>query len=119
MKDLTPDRATLDPIEIASIDEIRSLQLDRLKWSVRHAYDNVPMYKQRFDEAGVHPDDLQSLADLSKFPSPTRATCATTIPSASSPCRVSRSCACTRPPAPPASRPSWVTPQAIFPTGPT
>jgi phenylacetate-CoA ligase len=68
MKDLTPDRATLDPIEIESIDEIRSLQLDRLKWSVRHAYDNVPMYKQRFDEAGVHPDDLQSLSDLSKFP---------------------------------------------------
>ncbi|MBV7378824.1 phenylacetate--CoA ligase PaaK [Maritimibacter dapengensis] len=68
MKDLTPDRATLDPIEIASIDEIRALQLDRLKWSVRHAYDNVPMYKQRFDEAGVHPDDLQSLSDLSKFP---------------------------------------------------
>ncbi|MEC7764855.1 MAG: phenylacetate--CoA ligase PaaK [Pseudomonadota bacterium] len=68
MKDLTPDRATLDPIEIASIDEIRSLQLDRLKWSVRHAYDNVPMYKQRFDEAGVHPDDLQTLADLAKFP---------------------------------------------------
>ncbi|MAM61576.1 phenylacetate--CoA ligase PaaK [Maritimibacter sp. UBA3975] len=68
MKDLTPDRATLDPIEIASIDEIRALQLDRLKWSVRHAYDNVPMYKQRFDAAGVHPDDLQQLSDLAKFP---------------------------------------------------
>ncbi|MBV7409302.1 phenylacetate--CoA ligase PaaK [Maritimibacter sp. DP1N21-5] len=68
MKDLTPDRATLDPIEIASLDEIRALQLDRLKWSVRHAYDNVPMYRTRFDEAGVHPDDLQSLSDLAKFP---------------------------------------------------
>lgn len=68
MKDLSPDRATLDPIEIASIDEIRSLQLDRLKWSLRHAYDNVPMYKQRFDDAGVHPDDLQQLSDLAKFP---------------------------------------------------
>lgn len=68
MKDLTPNKADLDPIEIASIDEIRSLQLERLKWSVRHAYDNVPMYKQRFDEAGVHPDDLQQLSDLSKFP---------------------------------------------------
>ncbi|MFD0911821.1 phenylacetate--CoA ligase PaaK [Ruegeria arenilitoris] len=68
MKDLTPNKADLDPIEIASIDEIRSLQLDRLKWSLRHAYDNVPMYKQRFDEAGVHPDDLQSLSDLAKFP---------------------------------------------------
>ncbi|MEL0438811.1 phenylacetate--CoA ligase PaaK [Phycobacter sp. K97] len=68
MKDLTPNKADLDPIEIASIDEIRSLQLERLKWSLRHAYDNVRMYKQRFDEAGVHPDDLQQLSDLAKFP---------------------------------------------------
>lgn len=68
MKDLTPNRADLDPIEIASVDEIRGLQLDRLKWSLRHAYDNVPMYKARFDEVGVHPDDLHSLSDLSKFP---------------------------------------------------
>lgn len=68
MKDLTPRKEDLDPIEIASIDEIRALQLERLKWSVRHAYDNVPMYRQRFDEAGVHPDDLQQLSDLAKFP---------------------------------------------------
>jgi phenylacetate-CoA ligase len=68
MKDLTPNKADLDPIEIASIDEIRAVQLERLKWSLRHAYDNVPMYKQRFDDAGVHPDDLQQLSDLSKFP---------------------------------------------------
>ena len=68
MKDLSPKKGDLDPIEIASIDEIRSLQLDRLKWSLRHAYDNVAMFKARFDEAGVHPDDLQSLADLAKFP---------------------------------------------------
>ncbi|UWR44275.1 phenylacetate--CoA ligase PaaK [Phaeobacter inhibens] len=68
MEDLSPKKGELDLIEIASIDEIRSLQLDRLKWSLRHAYDNVPMYKQRFDEAGVHPDDLQQLSDLAKFP---------------------------------------------------
>ncbi len=68
MKDLTPERSELDPIEIASVDEIRALQLDRLKWSLRHAYDNVAMYKHRFDAAGVHPDDLQELADLAKFP---------------------------------------------------
>lgn len=68
MKDLTPNKADLDPIEIASIDEIRATQLERMKWSLRHAYDNVPMYKQRFDEAGVHPDDLKTLADLSRFP---------------------------------------------------
>ncbi len=68
MKDLTPARDLLDPIEIASIDEIRALQLQRLKWSVKHAYENVPMYRQRFDEAGVYPDDLQTLSDLAKFP---------------------------------------------------
>ncbi|WP_306045755.1 phenylacetate--CoA ligase PaaK [Nioella sp. MMSF_3534] len=68
MKDLSPRKEELDPIEIASIDEIRALQLDRLKWSVRHAYDNVPMYRQRFDAAGVHPDDLKQLSDLAKFP---------------------------------------------------
>lgn len=68
MEDLSPKKGELDPIEIASIDEIRALQLKRLQWSLRHAYDNVPMYKQRFDEAGVHPDDLQQLSDLAKFP---------------------------------------------------
>ncbi|MBE1293289.1 MAG: phenylacetate--CoA ligase [Rhodobacteraceae bacterium] len=68
MKDLSPRKEELEPIEIASIDEIRGLQLERLKWSLNHAYENVAMYKQRFDEAGVHPDDLQSLADLAKFP---------------------------------------------------
>jgi phenylacetate-CoA ligase len=68
MQDLTPDRATLDPIEIASIDEIRALQLERMKWSLKHACENVPMYRQRFDEKGVHADDLQSLSDLAKFP---------------------------------------------------
>ena len=68
MKDLTPKKSDLDPIEIASRDEISALQLERLKWTLRHAYDNVPMYRQRFDEAGVHPDDLKTLSDLAKFP---------------------------------------------------
>lgn len=68
MKDLTPKKSELDPIEIASRDEIEALQLDRLRWSLKHAYENVPMYKKRFDEKGVHPDDLKSLSDLSKFP---------------------------------------------------
>jgi len=68
MKDLTPARSSLDPIEIASRDEITALQLERLKWSLRHAYDNVPFYRQSFDAAGVHPDDLHSLSDLAKFP---------------------------------------------------
>ncbi|MFT5784684.1 MAG: phenylacetate-CoA ligase [Ascidiaceihabitans sp.] len=68
MKDLTPPKSSLDPIEIASRDEIEALQLKRLKWSLRHAYDNVPFYKASFDAAAIHPDDLKSLADLSKFP---------------------------------------------------
>ena len=68
MKDLTPERSSLDPIELASRDEIEALQLQRMKWSLNHAYNNVPMYKKRFDEKGVHPDDLKSLKDLSRFP---------------------------------------------------
>ncbi|OSQ51625.1 phenylacetate--CoA ligase PaaK [Marivita geojedonensis] len=68
MKDLSPKPGDLDPIETASIDEIRALQLDRLRWSLRHAYDNVPMYRAKFDAAGVHPDDLRDLSDLAKFP---------------------------------------------------
>jgi len=68
MKDLTPSKSSLDPIEIASRDEIEALQLQRLKWSLRHAYDNVPFYKASFDAAGIHPDDLHSLSDLAKFP---------------------------------------------------
>ena len=68
MKDLTPHKSELDPIEIASLDEIRALQLDRLKWSLRHAYENVAMYRERFDTAGVHPDDVNDLSDLAKFP---------------------------------------------------
>jgi phenylacetate-CoA ligase len=68
MKDLTPPRDSLDPIEIASTDEIQATQLERMKWSLRHAHDNVPHYKASFDAAGVHPDDLTSLSDLAKFP---------------------------------------------------
>jgi len=68
MKDLTPQKSHLDPIEIASTDEIRTLQLKRLKWSLRHAYDNVAMYRKRFDAASVHPDNVNDLSDLAKFP---------------------------------------------------
>lgn len=68
MKDLSPKPGELDPIETASRDEIIALQIRRMKWSVRHAYDNVPMYQARFDACGVHPDDLKDLKDLAKFP---------------------------------------------------
>ena len=68
MHDLTPDRASLDPIEIASRDEITALQLIRLRWSLQHAYDQVPHYRRAFDEVGVAPGDLVELADLRHFP---------------------------------------------------
>jgi phenylacetate-CoA ligase len=58
----------LEPIETASTDELRALQLQRLQWSVRHAFDNVEHYRRSFADAGVHPDDLRSLEDLAKFP---------------------------------------------------
>ena len=72
MKDLTADPKTLDPIELASRDEISSLQLQRMKWSVRHAYNNVPFYKQKFESVGVHPDHLVGLEDIKKFPLTTK-----------------------------------------------
>ncbi len=58
----------LEAIEKSSIDELRALQLSRLQWSLQHAYDNVAHYRKKFEAAGVHPSDLKSLADLSKFP---------------------------------------------------
>ena len=57
-----------ESIETASRDEIAALQLERLRWSLRHAYGNVPNYRARFDAAGVHPDDLRQLDDLRRFP---------------------------------------------------
>ena len=62
----------LEPIETASIDELQALQLKRLKWSLDHAYYNVPMYRSKFDQAGVHPGDLKQLEDISKFPFTTK-----------------------------------------------
>jgi phenylacetate-CoA ligase len=58
----------LEPIERASRDEIAHLQLQRLRWTLRHAYDHVPHYRAAFDAAGVHPDDCRELADLARFP---------------------------------------------------
>ncbi|MBL0252664.1 MAG: phenylacetate--CoA ligase [Polaromonas sp.] len=62
----------LEPIERASKDELQALQLTRLKQSLQHAYDKVPHYKKAFDNAGVHPSDLKTLADLAKFPFTTK-----------------------------------------------
>ncbi|WP_158937725.1 phenylacetate--CoA ligase PaaK [Burkholderia sp. S171] len=62
----------LDPIETASRDELTALQLERLKWSLAHAYKNSPVYRRKFDEAGVHPDDVKTLGDLARFPFTTK-----------------------------------------------
>ncbi len=63
-----PVPGDLESIERASRDELQALQLERMRWSLRHAYDNVPHYRAAFDAAGVHPDDLKSLSDLARFP---------------------------------------------------
>ena len=72
MAALMESESLLEPIETASRNELQALQLERLKWSLQHAYDNVPRYKAKFDEAGVHPSDLETLADLAKFPFTTK-----------------------------------------------
>jgi phenylacetate-CoA ligase len=73
-------RFPLEPIETASVDELRSLQLGRLQWSLQHAYDHVEHYRAKFDAAGAHPRDLRTLADLAKFPFTTKADLRDTYP---------------------------------------
>ena len=68
MENLSPKLGDLEAIENASRDEIEALQFQRMRWSLNHAYENVAHYKASFDSAGVHPDDLKSLVDLSRFP---------------------------------------------------
>jgi phenylacetate-CoA ligase len=71
--DRSPSPDDLDPIERASLDELRSLQLERLRWSLNHAYRNVPHYRAAFDAAQVHPEDCKALSDLARFPLTTKA----------------------------------------------
>ena len=68
-----PKPGDLEPIERASRDELSALQLSRLRWSLQHAYDNVPHYRRAFDDAGVAPADCGTLADLARFPFTTKA----------------------------------------------
>ena len=65
---MSPGGLPLEPIERASIDELRALQLKRLKATLAHAYAHSPVYRRKFDEAGVHPEDCRGLADLARFP---------------------------------------------------
>jgi phenylacetate-CoA ligase len=60
------------PEERLSLDELRTTQLERLRWTLWHAYTNVPFYRGKFDQAGVHPDDCRDLSDLAKFPHTTK-----------------------------------------------
>jgi phenylacetate-CoA ligase len=75
-----PNGDVFDPIERASRDEIQALQRERMAWSLRHAYENVPYYRQSFDRAGVHPSDFRELSDLAKFPFTTKAVFRDTYP---------------------------------------
>ncbi|GAA3247441.1 phenylacetate--CoA ligase [Pseudonocardia petroleophila] len=68
-----PAPETLDAAERMSVDELRALQLSRLQWTLRHAYDNVPHYRRSFDAAGVRPEDCRELADIAAFPMTTKA----------------------------------------------
>jgi phenylacetate-CoA ligase len=70
----------LEPVEKAPLADLRRLQLQRLQWSLQHAYDNVPHYKKKFDEAGVAPQACRTLADLAKFPFTTKADLRETYP---------------------------------------
>jgi phenylacetate-CoA ligase len=72
MSNQTSPGGDLEPIEKASRDELQALQLQRMKWSLQHAYDNVPHYRKKYDAAGVHPSDLKQLSDLAKFPFTTK-----------------------------------------------
>jgi phenylacetate-CoA ligase len=63
---------SIEAIEKASLDELQALQLQRMQWSLHHAYENVPCYTNKFDQAGLHPSDLKQLSDLSKFPFTTK-----------------------------------------------
>ncbi|RKT88188.1 phenylacetate-CoA ligase [Saccharopolyspora antimicrobica] len=67
-----PDPAELDAAERYSADELAAVQLERLQWTLRLAYENVPLYREKFDRAGVRPEDCRSLADLAKFPHTTK-----------------------------------------------
>jgi phenylacetate-CoA ligase len=80
LPDRTPSRSELDPIEVASRDQLATLQLERLQASLQLAYENVPHYRKQFDAVGVHPDDCRALEDLARFPFTTKDDLRTTYP---------------------------------------
>lgn len=75
-----PAGDVFDPIERASRDEVQALQRERMAWSLKHAYENVPYYRRAFDDASVHPSDFKALPDLAKFPFTTKSVFRDTYP---------------------------------------
>jgi len=75
-----PHAPDCEPIETAGREQLQALQLQRMQWSLRHAYENVPHYRAKFDQAGVHPSQLKELSDLAKFPFTTKADLRETYP---------------------------------------
>lgn len=73
LSELKPQASSLDRLELASRDELAAWQRERLAWSLRHAYENVPHYRAKFEAVGVHPNDFKDLGDLAKFPFTTKA----------------------------------------------
>src|SRR4051794_35416998 len=114
-----PPPESLDPAERMGVDELRALQLERLRRTLRHAYEHVPHYRRSFDAAGVHPDDCRELADLARFPTTSKADLRENYPSACSPSRGRRSAGCMRPRGRRAGRPSSATRRATSTSGPT
>jgi phenylacetate-CoA ligase len=74
------DRFPFEPIENCSRQDLQALQFERLRWSLKHAYDNVPRYREKFDAAGVKPEDCRGLADLARFPFTTKVDLRDTYP---------------------------------------
>ncbi len=72
MEDLRPEEDTLEPVETWPQDRLRALQAERMRWTLRHAWEHVPHYRQAFEDAGVHPDDFERLEDLARFPFTTK-----------------------------------------------
>jgi len=111
--------AVLDREETISRDELEALQLGRLQHTVAYAYDRVPLYKRKFDEAGVHPTDLRELDDLAKFPFTTKEDLRLEYPFGMFAVPQHEVAGSTPAPAPRAAPPWSGTPSRTSPTGPS
>ncbi len=111
-----PDELTAP--ERLSVDELRACQLSRLQWTLQHAYDNVPFYRKKFDEAGIAPQDCRELADLADYPVTTKQDLRDNYPFGMFAVPRSGSAASTHPAAPPVNPRSSATPTRTSTRGP-